>query len=994
MYMHKRSTFWARTNIAGTVLMLLSLFALSQGKPVSGKVTDANDKTPVPGVSVQIKGTSTGTITKADGTFTLQAPENATLIFSFVGYQQQEVPAGNGAPLNVKLSAAVKSLQDIVVVGYGTQKRNEVTTSVATVKAENFNQGGSRSPMDLIQGKVAGLSVTRTQGNNPNSGASIQIRGISSISGDRNPLIVIDGIPGGNLDLLQQDDIATFDVLKDGSAAAIYGTRGNNGVILITTKKGKAGDPQYTYSTYLQREAVAKRPSILGAADYIKIAGASNNQGADTDMYDLLLDKNNLSQYHNFAASGGTANSNYRASIYYNDANGIAQQNGRTQYGGRVNVNQTGLQGLLTMQFNLAGNFNKANLNGGNSGGGDNKAGNAGADFEQAVQRNPTAPIFGPDGKYIETNGFNNYNPLARLQQELYERDQKTYSGDARLTLEPIRDLKFSAFGAIVRNEYTDRQYKSKASRSSIQDFKGGGYAYKANSAAMDKTFEASVDYTKTVNSDHTFNVLGGYSYQYSTLEKYAMDNNGFLTDAFEDWNISAGNALNDQTLPRPKQSSNKIDNTLIAFFGRINYNYKQKYMLQAILRHEGSSRFGANNKWGNFPAVSAGWVISKEAFMQDLTVINNLKLRAGYGITGNQGIPSYQSLLTLGTGGAYLQYGQWIQTYGPNKNPNPDLRWEKKKEFNVGLDFSLLKNRIGGSVDVYSRKTVDLLFNYTAQLPSNILDNIFTNVGAISNNGVEVVINTVPVKTKDFSWNSDLAFNSQRNKMVSFSNQIYKATEQFYGDLPSPGNLGSAIRVVEGGPLGTFYGYRYAGLTSDGKWQFYKKDGSIGTTSQINPDDKTVIGNGIPKYMASWNNTFRYKNFDLSIFFRGKFGYDILNLQDMYFGNKKWAPNNMLSSAIGKNAKLNDDPQFSDYYLEKGDFVKLDNITLGYNFQLKTKYIRSLRVYASGRNIATITKYSGLDPELEDTALDSGIDGRGFYPRTRSYTIGLNLGF
>ncbi|MGN8039131.1 SusC/RagA family TonB-linked outer membrane protein [Chitinophaga sp. 22321] len=992
--MHKRSTFWARTSIAGTVLMLLSLFAFSQGKPVSGKVTDANDKTPVPGVSVQIKGTSTGTITKADGTFTLQAPENATLIFSFVGYQQQEVPAGSGAPLNVKLSAAVKSLQDIVVVGYGTQKRNEVTTSVATVKAENFNQGGSRSPMDLIQGKVAGLSVTRTQGNNPNSGASIQIRGISSISGDRNPLIVIDGIPGGNLDLLQQDDIATFDVLKDGSAAAIYGTRGNNGVILITTKKGKAGDPQYTYSTYLQREAVAKRPSILGAADYIKIAGASNNQGADTDMYDLLLDKNNLSQYHNFAASGGTANSNYRASIYYNDANGIAQQNGRTQYGGRVNVNQTGLQGLLTMQFNLAGNFNKANLNGGNSGGGDNKAGNAGADFEQAVQRNPTAPIFGPDGKYIETNGFNNYNPLARLQQELYERDQKTYSGDARLTLEPIRDLKFSAFGAIVRNEYTDRQYKSKASRSSIQDFKGGGYAYKANSAAMDKTFEATVDYTKTVNSDHTFNVLGGYSYQYSTLEKYAMDNNGFLTDAFEDWNISAGNALNDQTLPRPKQSSNKIDNTLIAFFGRINYNYKQKYMLQAILRHEGSSRFGANNKWGNFPAVSAGWVISKEAFMQDLTVINNLKLRAGYGITGNQGIPSYQSLLTLGTGGAYLQYGQWIQTYGPNKNPNPDLRWEKKKEFNVGLDFSLLKNRIGGSVDVYSRKTVDLLFNYTAQLPSNILDNIFTNVGAISNNGVEVVINTVPVKTKDFSWNSDLAFNSQRNKMVSFSNQIYKATEQFYGDLPSPGNLGSAIRVVEGGPLGTFYGYRYAGLTSDGKWQFYKKDGSIGTTSQINPDDKTVIGNGIPKYMASWNNTFRYKNFDLSIFFRGKFGYDILNLQDMYFGNKKWAPNNMLSSAIGKNAKLNDDPQFSDYYLEKGDFVKLDNITLGYNFQLKTKYIRSLRVYASGRNIATITKYSGLDPELEDTALDSGIDGRGFYPRTRSYTIGLNLGF
>ena len=991
MYMHKRSTFWARTCFAGTVLMLLSLFAFSQGRTVSGKVTDANDQTGIPGVSVQVKNTSTGTITKPDGTFTLQAPENAVLIFSYVGYEQQEVPAGTG-PLNIKLSASIKSLQDVVVVGYGTQKRNEVTTSVATVKAENFNQGGSRSPMDLIQGKVAGLSVTRTQGNNPNSGASIQIRGISSISGDMKPLIVIDGIPGGNLDLLQQDDIATFDVLKDGAAAAIYGTRGNNGVILITTKKGKAGDPQYTYSTYLQREAVAKRPSVLSADEYVKLAGASNDKGANTDWYDLMLDKDNLSHYHNFSASGGTANSNYRASLYYNDANGIAIENGRKQYGGRVNVNQTGLQGMLTMQFNLAGNFNKANLNGGNSG--DEKFGVAGADFEQAVQRNPTLPVYDANGKFVETDAFNDYNPLARLKQEMYVRDQKTYSGDARFTLEPIRDLKFSAFGAVVRDEWNDRMYRMKESKNSVKNYQGGGYAYKGNSAALDKTFEATAEYTKTIHSDHTINALAGYSYQYSTLETYDMDNNGFLTDAFEDWNISAGNALNDPKLPRPALNSHKEDNTLIAFFGRINYNYKQKYMLQGILRHEGSSRFGANNKWGNFPAVSAGWVISKEPFMQDITVINNLKLRAGYGVTGNQGIPSYQSLITLGTGGTYLQYGKWIQTYGPDKNPNPDLKWEMKKEFNAGVDFSVLQNRISGSVDVYSRKTQDLLFNYTAQLPSNVLDNIFTNVGSISNNGVEVVINAVPLKTKNFSWNSNLAFSSQHNKLVSFSNSIYKATEQYYGSLPSPGNLGSAIRVVEGGPLGTFYGHRFAGFTDDGKWLFYKKDGTKVTARDINDDDKTTLGNGIPKYMASWGNTFRYKNFDLSVFFRGKFGFKILNLQDLYFGNKKWVPNNMLTSAIGKNNQLNDDPHFSDYYLEKGDFVKLDNITLGYNFKLQTKYIRNLRVYASGRNIATITKYTGLDPELQDTALDSGIDGRGFYPRTRSYTIGLNLGF
>lgn len=980
MNMHKRSTFWAQTCFASTVLMLLSLFAFSQGKQVSGKVTDAETKTPIPGVSVQVKNTSTGTITKPDGTFSLTAPENAVLVFSFIGYDSKEVPAN--AASNVVLKPSVKSLQDVVVVGYGTQKRNEVTTAVATVKAESFNQGGARSPLDLVQGKVAGLTVTRPSGNNPNSGASIQIRGITSMTGDMAPLVVIDGIPGGNLDLLQQDDIASFDVLKDGAAAAIYGTRGNNGVILITTKKGKAGDPQFTYSTYLQREAVAKKPGILSAADYVKIAGETNNQGANVNMYDMLLNKDNLSHYHNFAASGGTANSNYRASIYYNDANGIALQNGRQQYGGRVNVNQTGLQGRLSLQLNLATNFNKANMNGGRGG-----------DFEQAVQRNPTAPVTDANGKYIETNGFNNYNPLARLLQEQNWRDQKTSSGDLRLTLEPINDLKISAFGAIVSNDWNDREYRSRDSRSSIQDYQGGGYAKKANYTAKDRTFETTIDYTKKV-SDHTFNILGGYSYQYSTYETYDMDNNGFLTDAFEDWNINAGNATNDVKLPRPSLNSHKEDNTLVAFFGRLNYNYQQKYMLQAILRHEGSSRFGANYKWGNFPAISAGWVISKEAFMQDVNLVNNLKLRVGYGITGNQGIPSYQSLITMSTGGAYLQYGKWIQTYGPNKNPNPNLRWEKKKELNVGLDWSILNNRIGGAIDVYSRRTDDLLFNYTAQLPPYIVESMYTNVGSLSNRGVEVVLNTVPVRTKDFTWNSDVTFNFQKNKVISFSNDVYKATQQFYGDLPSPGNLGQAIRVVEGGPLGTFYGYRYAGLNDDGQWLLYKKDGSKVLASEVNEDDKAVLGTGIPKYMASWGNTFRYKNWDLTLFFRGKFGFKILNLQELYFGNKKWAPNNMLDYVLGRDAKLNDNPVYSDYYLEKGDFVKLDNITLGYNFKLKTKYIRNLRLYATGRNIATITKYSGLDPELEDTALDSGIDSRGFYPRTRSYTIGLNIGF
>ncbi len=982
----KPLSLFALRRIAPTLLLLLlsSTLVFSQSRTVTGKVTEFGTGQPLQGAIVQVKGSSTTTQTSADGSYKIQVPKSArALSFSFVGHQLLELPITASGLVNAALSPSTQSLEDVVVVGYGTQKRKEVTAAVSTIKAEDFNQGGSRSALDLIQGKVAGLSITRTGGNNPNSGVSIQLRGVTSLRGTLSPLIVIDGIPGGNLDLLQQDDIASFDVLKDGAAAAIYGTRGNAGVILITTKKGRAGEPRYDYSTYVQREVIAKKPDFLSADEYRKLVSASNDLGSNTDMYELLINRNNISQYHNLAASGGSANSNYRASVFYNEANGIAWQNGRKQYGGRLSFFQKGLHDRLTMQATLATNFNKANLLGGSDG-----------DFEQSVQRNPTAPVFNPNGTYLETNAFNNYNPLARLNQELSERDQQTSSGDMRLTLDLIKGLKVSAFGAIIRDNYNDRAFRTLESRSSQQTYQGTGYASKSNRLALDKTFETTIDYSKIFAKDHSVNAIAGYSYQYSTVETFNENNSGFSTNAFQDWNIGSGTAITNTTLPRPGLGSFKEDNTLIAFFGRINYAYQGKYLAQFILRHEGSSRFGVNHKWGNFPAASVGWVLSKESFMQNVKLVNDLKLRVGYGITGNQGIPNYQSLVTLSTGGFYLQNGFWAQTYGPSRNPNPDLRWEKKKELNIGVDFSILNSRINGTIDVYSRRTEDLLEDYSAQQPAFISSSIFTNVGTISNKGVEVAINAIAIKKKDFSWSIDLTANTQSNKLVSFSNDLYKITYKEYGGLPSPGNLGNTIRTLEGGPLGNFYGKRFAGFTTDGKWQFYKKDGSIGLAKDMTNEDLTFIGNGVPKYMASLANRFTYKNFDATIFFRGKFKFSILNTQDLFFGNKKWLPNNLLRSAITKNAQLNDDPQYSDYYLEKGDFVKLDNITIGYTIKLKTTYIRNLRVYATGRNIATITGYSGLDPELQDTGLTTGIDSRGFYPRTKSFAIGLNVGF
>ena len=977
----------------------IPMVAPAMQQTISGTVTSATDGAPLTGVSVAVKGTSRGAATNDAGLYTISADAGETLVFSYLGYTPQEMVVGQHTLINVQLEEDAESLEEVVVVGYGTQKRKEVTSAVATVRAEDFNAGGARSPMDLIQGKVAGLNITRTQGNNPNSGTAIQLRGVTSLTGSRTPLIVIDGIPGGSLDLLQQDDIATFDVLKDGSAAAIYGTRGNAGVILITTKKGRAGEARFDYSTYVQREVVDHKPDYLTASDFRQlisdgVINADQDMGASTDLYEELIDRQNTSQYHNLAASGGTTNTNYRASVYFNDAVGIAKQSGREQFGGRLNINQKGLQDRLTLSMNVAANFNKANMLGGGFDSGNRST--SGTDFEQAIQRNPTAPIYNEDGTFLETQNYNNYNPLGRLAHRIAERNQQTFSGDAKLRLEIVDGLSASAFGSYVRNNFNDRFYRSTEDweQRPTSQWQGMAYASKRNEVSWTQTFESTLDYNKTFNEDHAVTALLGYSYQYATAENFSVNNNGFTTDGFLDWNLGAGSAINNTLLPRPGMGSNKQDNTLIAFFGRVNYAYKGKYFIQAILRREGSSRFGANHKWGNFPAASVGWSLSEEAFIQNIPQINELKIRVGYGVTGNQEIDNYQSLVTLGTGGVYLQDGVYYQTYGAARNPNPDLRWEQKAEWNFGLDFALFENRISGAFDVYNRETKDLLYRYNAQQPPFVRDQIYTNVGSIRNHGVELQLSAVAIRKNGFQWNIDFAGNSQINKLTKLSSDVFKANWLEFAGLPSPGNLGNAIRLEEGGAVGNFYGKRFAGFTDEGKWLFYKADGSTGTASEMNNDDLAVIGNGVPKYQASLSNTFSYKGFDLTVLFRGKFAFDILNTKEMYFGNKKWLPNNLLRSAITKHNQLDDDPQYSDYYIEKGDFVKLDNLTLGYSFNLNSSYIRNLRLYVTGRNIATISGYSGIDPELQDTGFEPGIDGRSFYPRTQSWAIGLNVGF
>jgi TonB-linked SusC/RagA family outer membrane protein len=959
---------------------------------VTGIVVDENSQ-PIPGVGIK-SASGKGAVTDAAGKFgiTVTGPtENLT--FTYLGYTPVTRPAGSGAaPLSIRMApaegVALKNVT-IVGVGYGTLDKKEVTSAVAHVDTADFRQSGARNPLDLVQGKVAGLQITRTGGSNPNSGVNIQLRGVVSTKGSASPLFVIDGIPGANPDLLQQDDIASVDVLKDGSGAAIYGTSANAGVIIITTKKGKAGPPVFNYSNYFRKEYVYNRPDFLTADEYRqKINSGELNRedfGSSTDFWDALINKGNISQNHNLSLNGGTDKTSYRGSFNYRDLQGIALENGRKEYTFRLNLNQKGLDDRLNIQANLATNFNNANLLGGGG-------------WESEATKNPTLSNFNPDGTYrYDTQSTNEY---ARLFMETNRRKQQTSSADLKADINIFEGLTGTIFGSVQRNSYNDANYRMLASEDSQEnsDFPGGGYASKGNFLSQAFAFEPTLQYTRKIAEKHNLTALGGYSYRYYIEEGQSASNRGFINDLLHEDNLSEGTALN---LGRADMDSFKNDNTLIAFFGRLNYSFDNKYLLQFILRHEGSSRFGANNKWGNFPAVSFGWNISNEAFMKDVRFVNYLKLRGGYGITGNSGFENYASLLTLGGGGRYIYPdGTYRETYGPNRNPNPDLRWESKRETNIGIDFTLFNNKLSGSLDVFKRTTKDLLDTYTTPQPPYIRAEIYTNVGQISAKGIELALSYQAIKRDDFTWSMDLTASTLSNRLDSYSNNLFTRQYIQFGDIGGAGALGTAIITYEGGKLGEFWGKRFAGFDSEGKWLFYNRNGeavrndNINITPDKNATDLAPIGNAIPKYYASWTNNFSYKNFDLRIFLRGKFDYDILNTTALSYGNKT-SSGNLLRSAFTKYSQIDDTYMYSDYYLESGSHLKIDEITLGYNFKLKSKFLRNIRVYATGQNLATITGYSGNDPDLvSDTGLGPGIDSRGPYPTTRSFLLGLNVGF
>ncbi|TDO24433.1 SusC/RagA family TonB-linked outer membrane protein [Pedobacter duraquae] len=964
-------------------LLLVSTHAFSQSgttKQVKGIVRDKVG--PLPGVSVKLKGTNQGTSTDANGQFSIGIQNGQTLIFTAIGFESKEIAYNGQAQVSTTLTETFANLDEVVVVGYGTTTKKEVTSAITSLKPDDFNKGNIGNPVGLIQGKVAGLNISRPAGGDVNGGYDIQLRGLTTLSGGQGPLFVIDGIIGGDLNSVNNDEIESIDILKDGSAAAIYGTRGTNGVILITTKKGKAGVNSIEYSNYASIQTVAKKLRNLNADEFrqaiaTQYPGRSKefDFGANTDWFDEIT-QTPVDIYNNVSMTGGTENFNYRAAVNYRDAKGIVRDNNNKRMQSKVSITQKGFNNKLTINYNLSYTDTKRDFT-------DQQI------MQQAFRRNPTEPVYDPantiaGGYYRNTGPFEYYNPVAMINEEINGGKQQTFTGSAKLTYAILDGFNVSASGSTVRDSYKNAQYQSRYYPIGIGN---NGRAYIGTGETNNRLLELSSDYRKKIGK-HDIQAVVGYSFQDATDESFTGSNNNFDVDLYTFNNIGAGAALSQGSA---SLYSHKESNRLIAFFGRVVYNFNEKYLAQISLRHEGSSRFGVNNKWGNFPAASVGWRVNKENFLTNVSWLSDLKLRGGFGVTGNQDIGNYRSLQLLAAGGRILYNGTWINTYPPASNPNPDLRWEKKEELNVGADFGFLKGRVSGSVDYYVRNTKDLLWTYAVPVPPNLYNTSYANVGTIRNSGLEVTLNLIPVKTASFYWNASVLFSRNRNKLVSFSNPDagYKLN-----DLKT-GYIGSDVQtwthqIKEGGALGNFVALKFLGIDGGGNPIYQDTDGN----GVINENDRQIVGNAYPKFQLSFANTFNYKNFDLSFNFRGSFGNDVLNIHRLYYENFGYlgGKNILLSALDFPNFKGK--AEYSSRYVEKASYVKLDNLSLGYNFNINKLIVKKIRIYATGQQLLTFTKYKGVDPEVQLAGLSPGIDAYNYYPRTRTYTLGLNMVF
>ncbi|SDZ79872.1 iron complex outermembrane recepter protein [Porphyromonadaceae bacterium KH3R12] len=961
----------------------LSLHLFAQNLTVSGTVKDTAGDLLI-GVTVQVQGTSIGTVTDADGRFVLQnVPSSSSLEISYVGMQTVVMPVDGRTNLDIVLREDTEILDELVVIGYGTQRRREITGSVTNVSAENFNKGVARDAADLLQGKVAGLNITTPSGD-VTVGSRIRLRGVSTLQNDQGPFVVIDGIPGGDLQTVAPQDIESISVLKDASSAAIYGSRSAGGVILITTKRGSGVRTMVSYDGYMAVSTLANKPDLLTADEWRayareteRDASVYDRYNANTDWFDEIT-RAGITQNHGVSLSGGGSSNNYRASFNYLNREGVVRDNDLERFNFRFQLQQRaindrlriGLTGSATM-----GEWNEANK----------------YNFVLAYNMLPVYPVKLDNGEWFDSRDYDQGNPVRN----------QTYNQDVRKNIHfyGAGDLSFTIFDGldIKTTLYKDRhteersQYLHSETQAGRND---GGYALRENKI-WDKTLmEWTLDYTTTfgVSDRHRLNALAGYSWEENEYSFLKAANRNFTTDLLGANNLESGQGLRPNDVGSAKNMSR-----LISFFARAHYAYDERYMITATLRRDGSSKFGANHKWGIFPSVSAAWGISQESFMENVNWLNDLKFRVGYGVTGNQaGLDPYKTLQLYGTSGTYYDNGAWLTAYKISQNANPNLKWEETAMFNIGLDFFIFNERINGTIEWYDKRTKDMLYTYRVPTPPYLHSDMMANVGDMKNTGVELALNIEAIRTRDFNWNTSLTLAHNRNEITSLSNDVYTTSRIMVGDAWVRGGSGRTTHVIEEGyPVGQFYGPEFVRIAEDGKYIFRDKEGN--EVNSVTAEDYTYIGSAQPDLTYGWNNQFNFKSWDLSFFFRGTLGNKVLNMGRMTYGHPGYL--------IGANA-LNDPliyqlkvvPEYSSLYVEDASHLRLDNFALGYTFNTNgVDWLDRARVYVTGQNLFVLTNYKGLDPEVDENrnnGLAPGVEDREYYPKARTFSVGISLTF
>lgn len=976
------------------LLVMFAAFSLSMSAQITGTVLEASTDFPVIGASVVEVGTTNGVITDFDGNFVLNVAEGAQIQISYMGFAAQTLAAKDG--MIVKLEEDTHVLQEVVAIGYGSQTKKEITGSVASVKADDFNKGSFNSPTGLLQGKVAGLTMSKDAGGDPtNRDFSVQIRGAGSLTGSTTPLFIIDGVPGASMNNINPNDIESMDVLKDGSAAAIYGTRANAGVIIITTKKGKEGKTQVEYTGSVSTANTAGRIKLFGREDFIAAGGV--DYGHETDWYKEIT-RVPVSTEHNIALSGGMKNVDYRASINYKLNQGLAKNSDFQEIMARASVNQHALNDIL--EFNYNASYSKTY-----SSWVSHEA------YQQAMKFNPTMPVYTTpdDPNYLKYGGYyQNFdksgfsNPVAIVMQTTDQGSDQTFLGSIRATIKPVTGLRISAFGSYqFWNQSTGKYLPS----NSVAGNGTTGNASKGNNFNTTRMFEATIQYTNEIKS-HAFTILAGYAYQDFVSESFGASNTMFPTDDFLYNNMGLGEGLNNLTNGGSKDgigiSSWKEEWKLASAFARINYNYDQRYFLNASIRAEGSSKFGANNRWGYFPAVSASWLITNEDFMRGQEVVDDLKLRAGYGVTGNMPGDCYPWIGRMSKNEDYAYFGDnKVATWSLATVPNPNLKWETKHEVNVGIDFAFLGGRLSGAIDYYNRTTRDLLYWYAVDASKYEAGSMLLNLGSLQNQGVELALTGLAIDRKNFTWNLGLTLAHNKNKVLSLGNDefIFPEADKQRGGIGdgSVGWMSQKLQILEEGEsVGNFYGYKFSRIGEDGTFYGFDANGIEKKFSQLKGKDKVILGNALPIITWGLSSSMAFYNVDFSFNLRGAIGGKLLNTKRLAYGNNSsLASGNMI---VSPDNGITPPKVMTDYYLESGTYAKLGDVTIGYTFPLKDdvkKYLTNARIYFTAQNLATISNYSGVDPETVNmSGLEPGIEGVTYYPIPRTFMLGVNLTF